>query len=305
MRQLLLDWEAVVNDILLAASLGAALQIGVDLHYMQAAMQSYAAVLFQHQFSHAHALIAQAVIRLLGHGGEHAQEVQHVFGNAWASKSVTSWIASISQEVNRGLLQQSSLNLVSLSQGPTVAVPLPLARLHRPRTLAIETGHEETALGSPRRLTAKSGPASPFSIKRDEATQQAPSVSHALSEPYTLLGSSSYMHAPSNPSVKSKLMLSSTTSMQSPSPTIKAMHPTSIGSMQPAVAGHPSRAAKMQILSSAPSATQMALLAGLGSSLPHQYSLAQHAATPSRTTLTAVHANSRLGHGFGAGNKHV
>ncbi len=164
-KQAVMEWHEQVQPILADAGLCAALQLSLDLHYLEASLVAYTTPATARLLHTCHSTLSQAVTHCLCNNDAQCTSVQQVYGDHLSYQSAAAWLDKLGKQAVEAALTFCSYNSACLVDGAAVglaATSLPQApALSRLASTTSSLGHVNSGVdvpASPRRRLVPNKP---------------------------------------------------------------------------------------------------------------------------------------------------
>lgn len=156
----LVEWQQQMQLVLPAAKLCAALQLYLDLQYLEPSIQPYLTAVGTRLLSTSHAMLLQSVIRALCSNDDSITAVQAVHGACHMSTpAITAWLAKIGEQAKQQAVQDTDFSMQCIADGAAcclaaMSLPAPPDLSELKTMLSGVTGDtsNDAVPASPRRL---------------------------------------------------------------------------------------------------------------------------------------------------------
>ena len=160
-----MEWHEQVQPTLADAGLCAALQLSLDLHYLEASLVAYTTPATARLLHTCHSTLSQAVTHCLCNNDAQCTSVQQVYGDHLSYQSAAAWLDKLGKQAVESALTYCSYNSACLVDGAAVglaatSVPQPPA-LSRLTSTSSSLGHMNSGVdvpASPRRRLVPNKP---------------------------------------------------------------------------------------------------------------------------------------------------
>ena len=121
-KQAVMEWHEQVQPILADAGLCAALQLSLDLHYLEASLVAYTTPATARLLHTCHSTLSQAVTHCLCNNDVQRTSVQQVFGDHLSYQSAAAWLDKVGKQAVEAALSYCSYNSACLVDGAAVGL---------------------------------------------------------------------------------------------------------------------------------------------------------------------------------------
>ena len=121
-KQAVMEWHEQVQPILADAGLCAALQLSLDLHYLEASLVAYTTPATARLLHTCHSTLSQAVTHCLCNNDAQCTSVQQVYGDHLSYQSAAAWLDKLGKQAVEAALTYCSYNSACLVDGAAVGL---------------------------------------------------------------------------------------------------------------------------------------------------------------------------------------
>jgi hypothetical protein len=121
-KQAVMEWHEQVQPILADAGLCAALQLSLDLHYLEASLAAYTTPATARLLHTCHSTLSQAVTHCLCNKDAQCTSVQQVYGDYLSYQSAAAWLDKLGKQAVQVALTYCSYNSACLVDGAAVGL---------------------------------------------------------------------------------------------------------------------------------------------------------------------------------------
>ncbi|KAL0044664.1 hypothetical protein WJX82_004688 [Trebouxia sp. C0006] len=150
-KQAVMEWHEQVQPILADAGLCAALQLSLDLHYLEASLVAYTTPATARLLHTCHSTLSQAVTHCLCNNDAQCTSVQQVYGDHLSYQSAAAWLDKLGKQAVEAALTYCSYNSACLVDGAAVGLAATSGKYGRqnagpgtPRSPAIKAFHHSS-----------------------------------------------------------------------------------------------------------------------------------------------------------------